>query len=272
MTTDTNVVLNLPPCDELGVRLADSVFWLRLNRPDALNALTPSLVESLARAIAAAGASSQVRVVVLTGAGRAFCAGADLKESEKRSNVARGNVAFIRALGALATAIEACPRPVIAAVNGIAVAGGLELVLACDMVLAAESARLGDAHANYAMFPGAGATVRLPRRVGLARAKELMLTGDLLSAADALDIDLVDRVVPDLALEREALALAAKLAVKSPLVLARMKEALNDAADQSIETALRRERDLNELHALSHDRAEGLAAFREKRAPQFQGR
>lgn len=272
MMTDADTKLNLPHCDELHVQFADCVLWLRLNRPAALNALTPALVDGMARAIAVAGANPRVRVVVLTGAGRAFCAGADLKESEQRSKVARGNVAFIRALGALATAIEACPRPVIAAVNGIAVAGGLELMLACDIVLAAESARLGDAHANYAMFPGAGATVRLPRRVGLAKAKELMLTGDLLSAANALAIGLVNRVVPDLALEHEVLALAAKLAVKSPLVLARMKEALNDTTDQPAEIALRRERDLNELHALSFDRAEGLAAFREKRSPQFQGR
>lgn len=272
MTAADDIPLDLPRCEELRVRLADSVLWLQLNRPQALNALTPVLVEGLAQAIAAAGADPRVRVVVLGGAGRAFCAGADLKESEQRSKVARGNVAFIRALGALATAIEACPRPVIAAVNGIAVAGGLELMLACDMVFAAESARLGDAHSNYAMFPGAGATVRLPRRIGLVRAKQLMLTGDFLSARDALAIGLVDRVVPDPALEQEVLALAAKLVMKSPLVLARMKEALNDVVDQPAETALRRERDLNELHALSFDRAEGLAAFREKRAPQFQGR
>lgn len=272
MTAIDDITPNLPRCEELEVRLADSVLWLQLNRPQALNALTPALVEAMGQAIAAAGADPKVRVVVLSGAGRAFCAGADLKESEKRSKLARGNVAFIRALGELATAIESCSRPVIAAVNGIALAGGLELMLACDMVLAAESARLGDAHSNYAMFPGAGATVRLPRRIGLVRAKQLMLTGDFLSAEDALAIGLVDRVVPDAALEGEVLALAAKLAVKSPLVLARMKEALNDAIHQPAETALRRERDLNELHALSFDRAEGLAAFREKRPPQFQGR
>lgn len=259
------------PEGELNVTLQDGVLWLRLNRPQALNALTPTLVAALTNAVVTAGADLTVRTIVLTGTGRAFCAGSDLKGAEKRSQIPGGNITFIQASGALATAIEECPRPVIAALNGITAAGGLELALACDVVFAAASAKVGDAHANFAMFPGAGATVRLPRRIGLARAKELMLTGDYLPAHRAAEIGLVDHVVDDDRLEAAVFEFAAKLTVKSPLVLARMKGALNDALTQPLQTALKREQDLNSLHALSHDRNEGLAAFREKRAPKFLG-
>ncbi len=249
----------------------DGVLTLTLNRPAALNALTPALIDSLSTALSHGLDDGSVRAVVLTGAGHAFCAGADLKATERRSAVPRGNVAFIAAFGSLVQRIASYPRPVIAAVNGIAVAGGLELVLACDQVIAARSARLGDAHANYAMFPGAGATVRLPRRIGLARAKLLMFSGALWSAEEACRFGLVDQVVPDEDLLPAAHGLAALFASKSPLVIARMKEALGDSLDQPTEVGLRRERDLNELHALSADRREGLAAFREKRAPKFTG-
>ena len=263
---------NEVPDRELKVALKEGVLWLRMNRPQALNALTPTLVGALTQAIEAAGLDADVRAVVLTGEGRGFCAGADLKESEKRSRTVGGNVPFIKAAGELATAIEQCPRPVIAAINGIAAAGGLELALACDYLMAARSARIGDAHSNFAMFPGAGATVRLPRRVGLARAKVLMLTGDYVSADRALELGLVDQVESDELFAQATEAIARRLAEKSPLVVMRMKTALNDSLSQPVETALRRERELNELHALSHDRNEGLAAFREKRAPNFLGR
>jgi enoyl-CoA hydratase/carnithine racemase len=138
-------------------------------------------------------------------------------------------------------------------------------------VIAARSARLGDAHANYAMFPGAGATVRLPRRIGLAKAKYLMFSGAIWSAEESLHAGLVDQLVPDDELMPAAIGLASVFASKSPLVIARMKEALGDALHQALEVGLRRERDLNELHGLSSDRREGLAAFREKRPPRFTG-
>jgi enoyl-CoA hydratase len=261
----------VPSSDELQESASDGVLTLTLNRPAALNALTPELIDSLICALSGGLGDTSVRVVVLTGAGRAFCAGADLKATEQRSAVPRGNVAFIAAFGSLVQRIASYPKPVIAAVNGIAVAGGLELVLACDQVVAARSARLGDAHANYAMFPGAGATVRLPRRIGLAKAKFLMFSGVLWSADESCRAGLVDEVVPDEDLLPAAHRLAGLFAGKSPLVIARMKEALVDALDQPPEIGLRRERDLNELHALSADRREGLAAFREKRTPRFTG-
>ena len=248
-----------------------AVLWLKLNRPHALNALTPTLVDALASAVESAVLNPEIRVIVLSGEGRAFCAGADLKESEKRSREIGGSVAFVRSVGALMNLIEACPKPIIAAVNGIAVAGGLELVLACDIVIAAESAVLGDAHSNYALFPGGGATARLPRKVGLNNAKHLMFTGEMRAAREWQALGLVSQVAADAELANVVSAIADKLATKSPLILARMKEALNDALDQPLQIALKRERDLSELHSLSFDRAEGLAAFREKRTPRFEG-
>jgi enoyl-CoA hydratase len=257
--------------DELRADVSDGVLTLTLNRPAALNAVTPSLIDALTSALSRGQDDPSVRVVVVTGAGRAFCAGADLKAAEQRSAVPRGNVAFIAAFGELVQRIVSYPKPAIAAVNGIAVAGGLELVLACDQVIAAQSARLGDAHANYAMFPGAGATVMLPRRVGLAQAKRLMFGGELWSADESLRAGLVDQVVPDADLHAAARALASLFASKSPLLLARMKQALADSLDVPRELGMRRERELNELHATSADRREGLAAFREKRPPRFTG-
>lgn len=257
--------------DDMQASASNGVLTLTLNRPGALNALTPAMVEALAEALSRGLSDASVRCVVLTGAGRGFCAGVDLKASEQRSAVPRGNVAFIAALGDLVQAIAAYPKPVIAAVNGVAVAGGLELALACDQVIAARSARLGDAHANYGMFPGAGATVRLPRRIGLAKAKYLMFSGAIWSAEESLHAGLVDQVVADEQLMPAALGLASVFAAKSPLLIARMKAALGDSLHQSPEIGLRRERDLNELHGHSADRREGLAAFREKRAPRFTG-
>lgn len=256
--------------EELDQKLGDRVLWLKLNRPQALNSLTLSLVHGLMQAIVDAQNDPDVRVIVLTGEGRAFCAGADLKDPA-RSRPESG-AEFVKAIGELTELIEASTKPVIAAINGIAVAGGLELVLACDIVIAAESARIGDAHSNYALFPGAGATVRLPRKIGLNNAKLLMFTGDMHPATEWKALGLVNVVVADDGFIDAVSTLANKLAVKSPLVLARMKQALNDSLDQPIATGLRYERAMSNLHHFSADRVEGLAAFKEKRAPQFTGR
>ncbi len=256
---------------ELLISLRDGVLTLTMNRPEALNSLTPSLVDTMRSEVDRANHDAAIRCIVLTGAGRAFCAGADLKESQQRSTTPRGNVSFIRSVGNLAAMLEASGKPVIAAVNGHAVAGGLELVLACDLVIASASAKIGDGHSNYAMFPGGGATVRLPRRIGLPQAKRLMFSGDILTASEAAAIGLVDEVVAPEDLYPCTLEWARRFSAKSPLVLARMKEALNDSLSQPPDIGYRRERDLNELHSLSSDRREGLTAFREKRTPIFTG-
>lgn len=261
---------NITNTEELHRQQKGPVLWLKLNRPEALNALTASLLASLIREIEEAQQDTSVRVIVITGEGRAFCAGADLKHSAKRTP--ESGAEFVKATGALTELIEASRKPVIAAINGIAVAGGMEIVLACDLVVAAESARLGDAHSNYALFPGGGATVRLPRKIGLNNAKLVMFTGDMRPASEWKAFGLVNEVVADADLIDAVSTLAEKLAAKSPLVLARMKQALNDSLDQPAHIGLRYERALTNLHHLSLDRVEGLSAFREKRVPQFQGK
>jgi enoyl-CoA hydratase len=170
------------------------------------------------------------------------------------------------------TRLEKFPKPVIAAVNGLALAGGLELVLCCDLVIAARSARLGDAHANFGLLPGGGSSVRLPRKIGPTRAKHLLYTGEFVPAEQLREAGLVNEVVDDADLLAAAGRLVARLRTKSPLVLRRMKALVDDGLEQPIETALRLELLASEVHAHSHDMKEGLAAFEEKRAPVFTGR
>jgi len=248
----------------------DAAGWITLNRPEALNALTPAMVEAVDRALDAALADADVRAIVLTGTGRAFCAGADLKAARERGDAAAA--AFLEACRRLADRIERFPRPVIAAVNGTAVAAGLELLLCCDLAVAAEEARIGDGHANFALLPGAGGSVRLPRRIGAARAKYMMFTAEMLPAARLVEWGLLLEAVPAAALGDRVAALAAQLAAKSPLALSRMKALVDDGLLQPPEVALRAEQVMSALHFYAEDRREGLAAFAEKRPPHFAGR
>lgn len=254
------------------VEVRDGVVWITLNRPTALNAITPEIVAGIDAALDRAEADD-VRAVVLTGSGRAFCAGADLKFV--RTTSAGGEAAtanFLESVLAMMGRLESCPRPVIAAVNGIAVAGGLELVLCCDLVIAARSATLGDAHANFGLLPGGGGSVRLPRKIGPTRAKHLLFTGVSVPAADLVAAGLVNEVVDDQDLIGAVERLVVKLTDKSPLVLRRMKALVDDGLEQPTATALRLELLASEVHATSRDFKEGLAAFEEKRKPRFIGR
>jgi enoyl-CoA hydratase/carnithine racemase len=247
--------------------------WLRINRPDALNSLNPDVVDALEQGLSRAESDPSVRCVVLTGTGRAFCAGADLKFVRHAAEGAgEGQNGFLQRVGALLNHIESFPKPVIAAVNGLALAGGLETVLCCDIVVAASGARLGDAHANYGLLPGGGASIRLPRKIGVNRAKQLIFTGDFLPAADPTWNGLVNAVVPDDELEQTVTALTDKLASRSPLALRRAKQLVNDGLQQPVDTGLRLELLASALHQHSEDMAEGLRAFEEKRSPQFSGR
>lgn len=249
----------------------DNALWVTLNRPDAMNAINDGVVDGLAAALDAATADTTIRCLVIRAEGRAFCAGADLKSVQQKT--AQGTMgAFTDRLLDVLNRIEAFPRPVIAAVNGLALAGGLELVLCCDLVIAAESAKLGDAHANYGLIPGGGGSVRLPRKIGPTRAKYLMYTGAFLDAAELERMGLVNLVVPDDALDETAATLAARLAEKSPLGLKLMKQLTDDGLEQPKETALRNELMAIAVHSRSQDWAEGLAAFTEKRKPKFTGR
>ena len=245
-----------------------AALWLRLNRPHALNSLTDELLEALSGGLDVAESDNDVRVVVLAGAGRAFCAGADLAAFPGPREVH----GFLRRVGAVFDRVEQFAKPVIAAVHGIAVAGGLELVLCADLVVATRSARFGDAHANYGLLPGAGGSVRLPRRIGPARAKHLMFTGAVLPAVAFADTDLVTILTDDDGLDEETNALAAALAARSPLGLTAMKQLVARGLEIGIAEALCREQDRLIAHARTQDFTEGIRAFSEKRAPVFTGR
>lgn len=249
--------------------LMGSAGWLTLNRPDKLNSMTRDMVESMTAALKSWRDDPAVRVVVVTGTGRAFCAGADLKQGN--AVLQPGEKDSLDIIVEFFDTLRNFPKPVIAAVNGLALAGGMEVVLSCDIVLAAESARLGDAHSNYGVFPGGGGAALLPRKVPDNVARYLLFTGDSLSAAEMKIHGLVNEVLPDAELSARAQALADKLANKSPLVLARMKRVAANANDKTTADAIRHE--LLELrdHKRSYDIQEGLRAFAEKRQPEFRG-
>jgi len=257
--------------DELKTEKRDGALWLTLNRPEAMNSLTPSVLSAINEALDTAEADPAVRSVVLTGTGHAFCAGADLKyvRSQTTGGGAAAASRFLDQVAETMNRLEYCPVPVIAAVNGLALAGGLELVLCCDLVIAARSARLGDAHANYGLLPGGGGSVRLPRKIGPTRAKYLMFTADFVPAADLVAAGLVNFVVDDAELAAAAARVCQKIASKSRPGLRAMKQLVDDGLQQPVQTALRLELLASALHAHSNDQKEGLAAFEEKRRPVF---
>jgi enoyl-CoA hydratase len=253
--------------------IRENVAWVTLNRPDALNAMSPGLLQGINDAIDGIQKTDGVRAVVFTGAGRAFCAGGDL--AFFKTAIKDDPQAFIRFAEFAQTTlrrIEMLKMPVIAAVNGFAVAGGLELILCCDMVIAASSAKIGDGHANFGIIPGGGSAIRLPRKIPSALAKRLLLTGNLLPAEVLKDYGLVNEVVPDDQLMAEIDKLLAEITKNSPLGLRWIKKLINDGLEQPIDTALRSETNAFESYVHSDDIREGLNAFEEKRAPKFTGK
>jgi enoyl-CoA hydratase len=256
------------------LKVEDATAWITLNRPEAMNAMSPALSAALTDAVDRVEHDERVRVVIITGAGRAFSAGGDLKSF--RANVTSGSHdAFVAGLGesqAMFRRIEQLRCPVVAAVNGYAVAGGLELILCCDLVIAAASAKIGDGHAKYGVIPGGGSTARLPRKIPVNIAKMLLLTGELWPAHDLVACGLVNAVVPDAELKPAVAALAERIARNSPLGLRWIKRLVNDGLGQPLDTATHAEISAFESYARSADFLEGLTAFQEKRAPRFSGR
>ena len=251
-------------------RRADTA-WVTLNRPQAMNALSRGLVAELGAAVRDLKEESWVRAVVLTGAGdKAFCAGADLKE--RRTMSVDDTRAFLVDLNAVLDELAAFHAPVIAAMNGVAFGGGLELALACDLRLAAEGVEMGLVEVRLGIIPGGGGTQRLARVAGVSAAKELILTGRRITAQRACELGVITRVVPPAELVPAAERLAAEIAECAPLAVAAAKRAIDDGSALPIADGLAIERARYETVLNSADRNEGLAAFTEKRRPLFKGK
>ena len=253
------------------VETADHIAVITINRPKVLNALdVPTLLE-LEAAFEGVERNDDVRVIIITGAGeRAFVAGGDIADLNSRDGLAHYRE-FAEIVHRVFRKIEICDKPTIAAVNGYALGGGTELVLATDIRILAENARLGLPEITLGLFPGAGGTQRIIRQVPPCRAKEIMFTGEQISAAEAVAIGLANKVVPQQNVLAEARTLAAKIAAKSPLVLKLLKRTLTNGADMPLSAALPYEQSMIGLVFDTKDAHEGCTAFLEKRAPAFAG-
>ena len=247
------------------------VSWVYLNRPQALNAISYECMRELRAVWIELRDRDETRVIVVSGKGRGFCAGADLTDAPSPEERPGPQAPFLEEGTKMEEVLLSMPKPVIAAINGVCCGGGLELAMMCDFMIAAASAKIGDAHANFGALPGGGATVRLPRIVGVNWARYLMFTGELFPAAEMAAIGLVTRVVEDSQLESEVQAIAERIASKSPLGLKRMKMLLNDGLDMPQALAMKMEKLVSAEHMRSSDAAEGGRAFKEKRKPEFRG-
>lgn len=244
--------------------------WLIMTRPEEMNAISPALIEDIGAALSHAEADDTVRALVLTGTGNAFCAGADLKFTSSLDGDTTAIVnRVLQPLSDLIRRIRAFRAPVIAAVNGHCVAGGLETVLCCDLVVAAENAVFCDGHSRYGLLPAVGGALGLARAVGPFKAKEMLFTGGRYSARQMEAAGLVGRVVPDEDLHKATEELVAELAERSPLGLRRMKEMVNDGMETPWDVAARHELTVAERHFASGVPAEGMQAFTERRRPVF---
>ena len=250
---------------------ADGIVTITLNRPEVHNAMNERMRQELTRCFGDLATSDEARVVVVTGAGeRAFSAGADIREFVEpqvpvRFRESRKRVDFRQAM-------DRCPQPIIGAIRGYALGGGLELALACDIRIAGEDAQLGLTEVNLAIIPGGGGTQRLTRLVGRGRALEMILTGARIDAREAWRIGLVERVVPAADVLAAARELARRLAEKAPVALRYAKEAVVKGLELPLADGLRLENDLATLLRTTEDRVEGAKAFLEKHKPRFTGK
>lgn len=254
--------------------IEQGVATLTLNRPEQLNSFNAAMHQEIREALEQVRQNAEVRCLLITGAGRGFCAGQDLSDR----NVAPGAAApdlgesIEKNYNPLIRSLRDLPLPVICAVNGVAAGAGANIALACDIVLAARSASFIQAFCKIGLLPDSGGTWTLPRAVGMARAKALALLGDRLSAEQAEQWGMIWRCVDDVALQDEALKLARQLATQPTYGLALIKRALNASASNSFDAQLDLERDLQRLAGRSEDYREGVSAFMAKRTPEFKGR
>ncbi|CAD6184367.1 unnamed protein product [Caenorhabditis auriculariae] len=242
-----------------------NVALVRLNRPEALNALCSQLMDELAVALLKLDMNTEIRVIVLTGNEKAFAAGADIKEMRELE------FAQVFGGGYLAnwSALSDVKKPVIAAVNGFALGGGSELALMCDIIYAGDTAQFGQPEVNVGTMPGAGGTQRWPRFTSKSFAMEVCLTGSRITAHEAKDAGLVNRVYPAADLVAETIKLAEKIAEKSPIIVQTIKESVNSAYETTLNQGLRMERRLFHSTFATNDRKEGMKAFSEKRTPEW---
>ncbi|MFN7086695.1 MAG: enoyl-CoA hydratase-related protein [Burkholderiales bacterium] len=249
-------------------RPAAGVALVRINRPEARNALNLEVRRLIAKHLTELGDDEATRCVVLTGNDKAFAAGADIKEMAGAGTIdmlARGTHKLWRA-------IAACPKPVIAAVNGFALGGGCELAMTCDIIIAGEAAKFGQPEVRIGIIPGGGGTQRLTRAAGKYKAMRYILTGDLFGAKEAFAMGLVSEIVSDAEVEKRALEMAAQIAALPPLAIQQAKEAVLRGMDAALDTGLALETKALQILFASQDQKEGMAAFIEKRAPRFQGK
>ena len=242
---------------------------LIINRPEVMNALNLKVRQEIIEALSQAEKNDSVRAIVLTGTGeKAFSAGADIKMFQTMTPFLAKQ--YLKISKGASNKIENFPKPIIAAVNGYAIGGGLELAMSCDIIIASDSAKFGQGEINVGIIPGVGGTQRLPRMIGIKRAKEMIFTGDLIDAKKALEIGLVNLVVPQSELMKAVENLVSKIALKSPLILRLAKEALNRSS-AGMKDGLDYESTLFSLCFSSKDQKEGASAFLEKRKPNFKG-
>ncbi len=251
------------------VELADHVAVIRLNRPDALNAINAELLRELVQALQDAEANDRIRCIILAGSEKAFAAGADVREMSRRDFV---DVFSTDLFGPETDAILRIRKPIIAAVAGYALGGGCELAMMCDFIIAADTAKFGQPEINLGVVAGIGGTQRLTRFVGKSKSMEMHLTGRFMDAEEAERSGLVSRVVPAKRLMEEAMAAANKVAEKSMLTVMAVKEAVNRAYEVPLREGLLFERRLFHMMFATEDRAEGMAAFVDKREAQFRDR
>ena len=256
--------------DTILTSVADGVLTITLNRPDALNAFTVEMKEGLLAAFKDAARNKDVRVVILTGAGRAFSAGQDLKE-RAGPDVNDLGTELRQRYNPIILAMRRLEKPIVGAINGVAAGAGISIAIACDILIASDKASFMEAFGRVGLVPDTGSSWFLPRLVGPARAAEMMFTADSVDAATAERIGLVNRVVPADDLMDEANALAARLAQAAPMALALAKRALNRALNSTLDDALEFEAQLQSIAGRSADHKEGVAAFVEKRPAKFKG-
>lgn len=255
--------------ETLIVEIEDYTCLIRLNRPDALNALNSTLMRELAAAVTAADQNDKIRAIVITGSEKAFAAGADVKEMAEKSFA---DVFFDNLFAAEAKQIAAARKPIIAAVSGYCLGGGCELAMMCDFIIASDSVKFGQPEINLGIVAGMGGTQRLTRLVGKSKSMDMHLTGRFMEANEAERAGLVSRIFPAKSLIEETLKVAAKIAEKSTLTAMIVKEAVNRAEETTLAEGLLFERRMFHAAFATQDQKEGMAAFLEKRQPQFRDR